>query len=1269
MILRNELTLDGVNTNKFLQDIIETSRDLIAAVDTDCTLLVANRYFKEMLLMPDTEIPGQNLRQSINKVHPFAAFIAENCREKLLIGKSEIVIKSFTDGQGKLHTYEITFACNRDNNGNITSLTIRLAKVLDNYAADPKSNQIRSSLQEVFNLNEELIFSIDVANQRFVTMSEACEQLYGYTQQEFLDDFLLWQKLVLPEDQPKLVGIYEQLLRGEISKLQYRLVHKTKGIRWFEHIVIPTLTPNGNLVWLDGTARDITDKKQMEEELQEAQGQIKNLLESLEDVVFSVDIALNKMAYISPACEKMYGYTPQEFYNTENIWGLILHPDEMPGIDGWVNELVKGGMIIREFKILHKSGDVRYVEDSLTPVFSENGVLERIDGVSRDVTDKKKLEIELEITKHEMESLLASLDDVIFSYDVVANKASYISPSCLTNYGYTQQEIYDMPSLIETLFAPDDVPNVYEAIMSLRPGLKIVREFKIIKKTGEMGWVEDNVRGVFDEQGNLVRVEGIGRDITEKKLLEQKLISTSNKLTAVLESIDDIVFTVDVEVMKVKYMSPAAFKLYGYSPEEFYADSNLWLSSVYPDDLHVVHKQIEDLNKGFRVFNEYRIINKKGEIRCIENRLTPALNNEGKLIRLDGVSRDVTDKKEKDRQLAETAARMSSILNSMEEGFIAVDFNWNITQVNAAVLNAIGIKEEDVIGKNIWVVMPALKESDAFGMAHDVMETGKPQQLEFLGKVIKRWIDMHIFPYSGGVAAFFKDVQNRKETELALLEANNRYEIVTQVTRDVIYDWDIASNMATVSKGHIDLFGYGFPDNKVSLEEWSTYLHPDDLGRLQLGIADTLQNKVERWEDEYRHVCADGTYKYIHDRAHITYNAEGQPVKMIGIMQDITERKLALKALRASEANLLTVIHNTSTAYVLFDLEYNILLFNEQAQMLTPALHFKPFTVGTNLLSIMPEQLHEAQKKKMQSVIDGENLQFEVYQPKPDGSPASWYYIRWTRITDDEGRTAGLMFSAADITEIKKKEEEIRLLNDTLEKKVEERTRHLEEANKELEMFSYSASHDLRAPLRVINGFAEILLEDYLEKLDGEGQKYLKAISRNANHMGHLIDDLLNFSHMGRVQITKQQLDMYGLVKTVVHEFTSNAGDKQLPAITLHKIPAAKGDINLVKQVWVNLLSNAIKYSSKKINPEIEIGCNMEDNHAVYYIKDNGAGFDMKYSGRLFNVFQRLHKPSDFEGTGVGLALVNRIITRHGGKIWAEGTVDGGATFYFTMGK
>ena len=238
----------------------------------------------------------------------------------------------------------------------------------------------------------------------------------------------------------------------------------------------------------------------------------------------------------------------------------------------------------------------------------------------------------------------------------------------------------------------------------------------------------------------------------------------------------------------------------------------------------------------------------------------------------------------------------------------------------------------------------------------------------------------------------------------------------------------------------------------------------------------------------------------------------------------------------------------------------------------------------------------------------------------------------------------------------------------SLENKIEERTAQLETVNKELEAFSYSVSHDLRTPLRAVSGYSIMLKEDYESGLDQEGKRILGNIISNARMMGQLIDDLLSFSRLGKKELAKTLVNMQLLVAGVVEELLQNEPENKYYVVT-GTLPSVEADQVMIKQVVVNLISNAIKYSSKIAGPEIEIGAINEDTNTVYYVKDNGAGFDMAYSDKLFGVFQRLHSQEEFEGTGVGLALAKRIIEKHKGKIWAEGAINKGATFYFSIPK
>jgi PAS domain S-box-containing protein len=253
-----------------------------------------------------------------------------------------------------------------------------------------------------------------------------------------------------------------------------------------------------------------------------------------------------------------------------------------------------------------------------------------------------------------------------------------------------------------------------------------------------------------------------------------------------------------------------------------------------------------------------------------------------------------------------------------------------------------------------------------------------------------------------------------------------------------------------------------------------------------------------------------------------------------------------------------------------------------------------------------------------------------------------------------------------NINERKRAEEEIKQLNNELEKRVASRTAKLEAANKDLEAFSYSISHDLQSPLRSIDGFAYILQEEYADALPTEGKHVIQVILDTSAKMSNLINDMLTFSRVGNQEITKTSIDMVAMAESVFHELTTRI-DRERIEFILRDMPVASGDPSMIRQLWVNLIGNAIKYSSKRPYPTIEIGVNIHFLGNIYFVKDNGTGFDMCYVNKLFTVFQRLHISKDFEGTGVGLAIVSRIIKRHNGHIWAEGKVNEGATFYFTL--
>jgi light-regulated signal transduction histidine kinase (bacteriophytochrome) len=273
------------------------------------------------------------------------------------------------------------------------------------------------------------------------------------------------------------------------------------------------------------------------------------------------------------------------------------------------------------------------------------------------------------------------------------------------------------------------------------------------------------------------------------------------------------------------------------------------------------------------------------------------------------------------------------------------------------------------------------------------------------------------------------------------------------------------------------------------------------------------------------------------------------------------------------------------------------------------------------------------------------------------------YAARGIPVWEEDGRLREWVGTLTDVTERRQAEMAIADLNAALERRVDD----LAALNQELEAFSYSVSHDLRAPLRAIDGFSRILLEDFASGLPDDGLEFLELVRTNAQQMGRLIDDLLAFSRLNRAPLRVQRVDLADLARRVLDDLREEVGDRRVD-VSIGALPAAQGDPALLRQVLVNLLSNAIKYTRGNDVARIEIGSRgVEDGQTVYFVSDDGVGFDKVYAHKLFGVFQRLHRAEEYEGTGVGLAIVQRIVARHGGRVWAEGDVGRGATFSFSL--
>jgi PAS domain S-box-containing protein len=370
-----------------------------------------------------------------------------------------------------------------------------------------------------------------------------------------------------------------------------------------------------------------------------------------------------------------------------------------------------------------------------------------------------------------------------------------------------------------------------------------------------------------------------------------------------------------------------------------------------------------------------------------------------------------------------------------------------------------------------------------------------------------------------------------------------------------------------------------------------------------------------------------------------------------------------VEALRESNESLIRLFNSSPVAIITLDPEGKVVMWNPAAERIFGWT--KAEVVGTINPIVPPDRLKEFFNRHL-THVDGDQLyDLEVRRTRKDGSQVD-VSISTAIIRNDLSEVERVLGIIVDITDRKRAQEELRQLNVSLEQRVEERTSELQAAIRDLESFSYSVSHDLRAPLRAIDGFSDILLEDYGDKLDEDGRHYLQVVRKNTQRMGQLIDDLLAFSRLGRAPMRQDSVDLAALVADIIDDLRSYNPSRVIE-FSVGELPVCTGDSSMLRQVLVNLLSNAVKFTQKVEGAKVEVKAVAEGYQWQFLVKDNGAGFDMAYANKLFGVFQRLHRNDEFEGTGVGLAIVERILHRHGGKIWAESAVGQGACFYFTL--
>ncbi|PSB23044.1 hypothetical protein C7B76_01240 [filamentous cyanobacterium CCP2] len=657
-----------------------------------------------------------------------------------------------------------------------------------------------------------------------------------------------------------------------------------------------------------------------------------------------------------------------------------------------------------------------------------------------------------------------------------------------------------------------------------------------------------------------------------------------------------------------------------------------------------------------------------GKRYCYDLIVEPLRQENGRVVGITCAAADITDRKQAEMALKESQQLFQNFMNYSPTTAFVKDAEGRYIFVNRAFEQLLGQEAAALLGKTDADLFPAAATVQWREHDQTVLKTGQPLQR------------FEISPHSGGerywlsckfpienasgkrmLAGMALDMtdQKRLEDELRQSEARVRRLVESNVIGVIVADLNGA--ILEANDAFLDMIGYTREDLEQNRIRWREMTPPE--------YAEVSRYSV--MELETKGVCTPFEKEYIRKDGSRVPILLGSVLlddrkKVIGFVVDLSDRKRLENELAESEARVRRLIDSNMIGVIFVDFNGNISEANEAFLEMVGYTQEDLHTGKLDWLQMTPpEYLPQDERVIAEIKQKGACSPFEKEYIRKDGSRIPLLMGAALLPNSDDRCVCFLV----DLTERKRAEAEIRQFNETLEQRVQERTAQLEAANKELESFSYSVSHDLRAPLRHISGFVD-LLQKHTESapLDATSQRYLNIISETAKQAGTLIDNLLTFSRMGRTEMCCTSIDLNLLVQEVKRDLKLDMCDRSIHW-QIHPLPEVQADPMLLRIVLHNLLENAVKYTRPRTEATIEIGSMNDDNgrEVIIFVRDNGVGFDMRYAHKLFGVFQRLHKAEQFEGTGIGLANVQRIIHRHGGRVWAEGAVEQGATFYFSL--
>jgi len=1135
-------------------------------------------------------------------------------------------------------------------------------------AAQYRAAQLQAQLQEQFQRQQvdylskyanDIILLLD-QDHIVIDANDRAEAAFGFPHAELIGKNL--DELRTPIEKPAFEERWNRVMENESMMFESR--YRRRDGTEFPVEISARVIERGGAVFIQSILRDITERKRAEDALRQSEERFRQLADAMPQLVWTANPD-GRVDYYNQRYHEYAGIDPDGTGGFR--WESVLHPDDLDATTcAWQHALDTGEPYQIEHRVRRRDDGYRWHISRALPVRDSEGRIVKWFGTTTDVHDMKSAQENLMLQEERMR--LAQQVARIGSFEIDIHTGMHLSsPEIEALYGLEPGEFDGTSERWLARVHPEDRSMAEKSVRQTLAGENVDAEWRVVLADGSVRWLSVRAQVMNDRNGHPSRLVGVNMDITERKQAEESIREKEERYRTLFTSMtegfalcevihDDTGRPSDYRFVEI---NDAFMRQTGLPGDIVGQPASVVLPRLEPVWVERF-TQVAKTGEPAR-FTQYNAdTDRHYDIYCY--RPSPG--------RFAFLARDITQQQNTEEILRESEERFRALADNIPLLAWMSDESGSVFWYNRRWYEYTGTTFDEIKGWGWKKVNHPDYAERVVAKISRCFRDGKVWEDTFPLRGADnryRWFLSRAVPIrndSGKIVRWLgtnTDITDLREAQQALTESEEKLRSAFANAAIGFAITDPDGHYMDANPAYLKLTGYSI--DELRSKQFPQLVHPDDYQAVMDLIGQMRNGEISHFVRENRYIRKDGRMLWVRKSVAMVRDAAGHPRWMIALVEDITERRNVEEALRRSEMRMRRFYDAELVGIIYWNLEGKILDANDKFLDMIGYSRDDLLAGRIDWVAMTPPEYRERDTKAVEEVRQtGTHHSFEKEYIRKDGSriPVS---LGGAIIDPDKGEGVGFVL---DITDRMKAEEELKRFTQNLEQRVQERTAALEAANRELEAFSYSVSHDLRAPLRSIDGFSKVLQERYSEGFDATGKDYLSRVRNAALRMGKLIDDMLSLSRAGRREMEKKPVDLSGLAASVTDGLRQRDPERRVE-IDIEPGLTATGDTGMLRIVLENLIGNAWKFTSRKENARIKFGSAKTDSGRAFFVRDNGAGFDMRHAEKLFSPFQRLHSESEFPGTGIGLAIVQRVILRHDGRVWAESEEGHGATFWFTL--